>query len=85
MVLQIRDPTVASPERLTNDKEVAAFSPQSASLLRLHSLFKYPPAYIPLTGERGSFSLLDIITEDAKAFYDLHPKERQVRVLLCHG
>jgi len=41
-------------------------------------VFNYPPAYIPLAGERGSFSLLDIVPEDAKAFQDLIPNERQV-------
>lgn len=42
-------------------------------------LTHYPPAYIYLTGERGSFSLLDVTPEDSRAFYGTHPPVRQVR------
>lgn len=42
-------------------------------------LIHYPPAYVPLTGERGSFSLLDVTPEDSRAFYGTHPPARQVR------
>lgn len=43
----------------------------------LRGLVHYPPAYVPLTGERGSFSLLDITPEDSRAFYGTHPPVRQ--------
>lgn len=42
--------------------------------------FDYPPAYVFLVGERGSFSLLDVDPQDSTAFFALHPKERQVCV-----
>lgn len=42
--------------------------------------FTYPPAYVALTGEPGSFSVLDVPPEEAKLFYSLHPKQRQVCV-----
>lgn len=41
-------------------------------------LISYPAAYLPLTGERGSFSLLDVYPDDSKAFYSTHPQARQV-------
>ena len=43
------------------------------------SVFHYPPAYVPLTGERGSFSVLDLTPEEARLFYATHPQQRQVR------
>lgn len=48
-------------------------------------LLNYPPAYLPLTGDLGSFSVLDISAEDSKQFYAQHPKERQVCVCVWGG
>lgn len=44
--------------------------------------FNYPPAYIPLTGVPGSLSVIDLPPADSKAFYALHPQQRQVSVLM---
>lgn len=53
-----------------------------AAFLLPRSFFAYPPAYMPLTGEPGSFSMMDIGPEDAQKFYSTHPKERQVGAIV---